>query len=153
MSEHEDKQQKTEEATPRRRDEARDRGQVAISSELMAGVGLVVGLGMLAVGGGHLMRIVAGGIIQTTDLMASLGTSELSIPHSARILKESITSVAGALGIVTLPAILFGALSGYLQVGFKITPKAIELDPSKVDLVKGLQRLVSMRALVRTSIS
>jgi flagellar biosynthetic protein FlhB len=85
--------------------------------------------------------------------MASLGTSELSIPHSARILKESITSVAGALGIVTLPAILFGALSGYLQVGFKITPKAIELDPSKVDLVKGLQRLVSMRALVRTSMA
>ena len=153
MAEHDDKEQKTEEATPRRQEEARERGQVAISSELMAGLGLVVGFVMLAVGGGLLMRTVAGGLVQTTGVLGSLGTSELSIPQSAQILEESLTSVMGALGIVVLPAIVVSALGGYLQVGFKVAPKAIELDPSKIDPVKGLQRLVSLRAIVRTGMA
>lgn len=153
MADHEDKEQKTEEATPRRLDEARDKGQVAISSELMSGLGLCVGFLMLAVGGGQLMRTVASEIVDTYAAMSSLGTVDLTAALSARMLTDSITSVAGALLVVILPAILIGALTGYAQVGFRLAPKALEVDLSKVDPVKGMQRLFGLRAIVRTVMS
>jgi flagellar biosynthetic protein FlhB len=153
MSDTEEKDQKTEEATPRRLDEAREKGQVAISSELMAGLGLCVGFLMLAVGGGQLMRTVGDRIVITVASLASLGTVELTPAHSAALLSDSITSVAGALFAVMMPAILIAALTGYVQVGFRLSPKAIEMDLSKVDLIKGFGRLFSLRAVVRTVMS
>ena len=60
MADYEDKEQKTEEPTPRRLDEARDKGQVAISAELMAAIGLCVGLAVLLFGGGLLARDTGG---------------------------------------------------------------------------------------------
>jgi len=153
MSDYEDKEQKTEDATPRRLDEAREKGQVALSSELMASLGLCVGFAMLAVGGGQLMRTVADQIVVTVASLSSLGTVELTAAHSAELVSESITSVAGALFAVMLPAIIVAALTGYVQVGFRLAPKAIEVDPSKVDPIKGFGRLFSMRAVVRTVMS
>jgi len=153
MSDYEDKDQKTEEATPRRLDEAREKGQVAISSELMAGLGLCVGFAMLAVSGGQLMRTVADQIVTTVASLSSLGSTDFSAALSAKMLRESITSVTGPLLVVMLPAILIGALTGYAQVGFRLAPKAIEVDPTKVDPIKGFSRLFSVRALVRTVLS
>ena len=40
MADNQEKDQKTEEATPRRRQEARDKGQVAMSTEFVAAHGL-----------------------------------------------------------------------------------------------------------------
>jgi len=153
MSDFEDKEQKTEEATPRRLDEAREKGQVAISSELMAGLGLCVGFLMLALGGEQLMRTVGDRIVITVASLSSLGTAELTAEHSAALLTDSITSVAGALFAVMLPAILIAALTGYAQVGFRISSKAVEMEPSKVDPIKGFGRLFSLRGVVRTVMS
>jgi len=44
------------EATPRRREEARERGQVPLSSELVAALGLAAGVGALSLGGAQLAR-------------------------------------------------------------------------------------------------
>ena len=153
MAEYEDKEQKTEEATPRRREEARDKGQVALSSELMAGIGLCVGFAMLALGGGHLMRVAAAGTVTTLSTLGELGTIELSVPLAAALVTESITSVMGALALVMVPPVVLGGLVGYMQVGLRFTSKAVELDPSKINPVQGMKRLFGARAVVRTLMS
>ena len=49
-----DDYQKTEDATPRRREEARDKGQVPLSTELVAALALLGWLMTLAFGGAAL---------------------------------------------------------------------------------------------------
>ncbi len=150
MADNEDKEQKTEEATPRREEEAREKGQVAMSSEIMSAVGLCVGVVVLAFGGQKLATAVGELIVTVVGMLPTAGQQELTIPGSPALARNSFLSVGGILLATTLPAILLGALSGYAQVGFRITPKAVELDPSKLNVVKGFGRLFSSRAVVRT---
>ncbi|HED66839.1 MAG TPA: flagellar biosynthesis protein FlhB [Planctomycetes bacterium] len=153
MAEHDDKDQKTEEATPRRQEEAREKGQVAMSTEFIAAVSLAVGLGTMLLAGGTMARVVGTTMVNTIDTMASLGKAELTVPMSAEILTETFRSVLGQLAIVTLPAIALSLLVGYLQVGFQVTPKAMELEWNKVNPISGWSRLFSMKSVVRTGMS
>ncbi len=153
MADTSDREQRTEDATPRRREEAREKGQVAISTELASALGLAAGVGALALGGAHLARVVADELEHGIAALAGMGLTDLGVPESSALLKESILGVLGALCMVILPTVAVCALTGYLQVGLRFAPKAIEVDPGKLDPSKGLQRLFSMRALVRTGLS
>src|SRR5688572_17477695 len=151
MAEHDDREQRTEEATPRRRDEARERGQVPLSSELVSAVGLAVALGCLAAGGAQLARAVAAQMEQGLRGLGRAALHDLSVRESAALLEGSLTAVMGALGAVVVPAVLACALAGYVQVGLRFAPKALEIDPGKLDPLRGMQRVFSARGLVRTA--
>lgn len=153
MADYSDKEQRTEDATPRRREEARERGQVALSSEFVSAVGLVAGAGILGVGGAQLARAVAVGLERGLGVLPVVGTGDLNVPEAAALLEKSITGVLGALCLVVVPTVLVCALTGFLQVGFRLAPKALEADPSKLNPFKGMQRLFSLRGLVRTALS
>lgn len=148
-----DQEQRTEEATPRRREEARERGQVALSTELVAATGLAAGAGVLAVAGAQLVQSIGGEITRAASSLATLGTQELSVRQSAQILDASLGDITRSLALVVVPTLLIGALTSYAQVGFQITPKAIEADPNKLDPIRGAERLFSVRGLVRTSMA
>lgn len=153
MADQEEKDEKTEEASPKRRSEARDKGQVALSTELVAAVGLCVGVASMVWSGSYLVDALAGGAVRTIRSLPTLGTDELDVPLGAKILTESLTGVLGGLALVTLPSIVIAGLTGYLQVGFKFAPKAVAPDITKFDLVKGAKKFVSMRSVMRTLLS
>jgi flagellar biosynthetic protein FlhB len=153
MAEYSDREQRTEEATPRRRDEARQRGQVPLSSELVSAVGLATGVVVLGLGGPDLVRSVARELERGLGALATTGRRALDVPESAALLEDSVGPVLGVLATIVLPIVLACALAGYVQVGFRFAPKVLEVDPSKLDPVRGLQRLFSLRALVRTGSS
>jgi len=153
MAEHDEREQRTEEATPRRREEARERGQVALSSELVSAIGLAVGVGVLGVGGAQLARAVAAGLEHGLRALGDGATHDLSVPASAALLEGSVTGVLGTLAAVVVPTVLACALTGYAQVGFRFAPKALEIDPGKLDPVRGMQRVFSLRGLARTGFS
>ena len=153
MADNQEKDQKTEEATPRRRQEARDKGQVAMSTEFVAALGLCIGVAVLAFGSGPLGNAIGGLIVQTIDGLGATGKSDIGIGEASGILKTALFSVAGTLGLVLAPALLISALAGYGQAGLKIAPEAVKFDPSKLDLVKGMQRTFGMRGVVRTAMA
>src|SRR5262245_57074563 len=153
MAEHDDREQRTEEATPRRREEARERGQVSLSTELVSALGLAAGLGALSVAGAGLARVLGHGIERGVGALSDLGTHDLDVERSTALLRSSVTGVLGSLALVVVPCVLVCALAGYAQVGFRFSPKALEIDPSRLDPKRGLQRLFSLRALVRTAFS
>jgi flagellar biosynthetic protein FlhB len=150
MADSTDKEQKTEEATPRRLEEARDKGQVPMSTELISAVGLLAALVLVGLAGQPLVSGIAEAIKEGIGLLSSLGTRELSVAESAVLIEESVYGIFGVLGAVVIPTVLVTTLTGYAQVGFRVTPKAVELDPSKIDPIKGMGRLVSPRSIVRT---
>lgn len=145
--------EKTEEATPKRRQEARDRGQVAISNEFISAIGLIVGAVSFVVGGGQLAQSIAGLLTDTFVSLGPTATGDLDSVQSSNIIEASLMSVVGALLLVMTPAIVISTASGYGQVGFKFAVEAIQFDPSKLDPIKGAGRVFGMRGLFRTGMA
>ncbi|MEM7306771.1 MAG: flagellar biosynthesis protein FlhB [Planctomycetota bacterium] len=148
-----EKDQKTEEATPRRLAEARENGQVALSQELVAALMLCAAATSMALGGGELAHATGDLAASSLGSLGTLGTTELDIWSSAAIVKRSTSDVMLPLLVLFLPVLVVGVLAGYGQVGFRITPKGVAPDPSKVSPIKGFGRLFSVRSVMRTGMS
>lgn len=141
---------KTESATAHKRDEAREQGQTVLSNELIVALLLCGWAATLAASGGKLATALGGTLRGTLATLGDLGTQELSIPSAAALLGSFARPAATAFLILLVPLFALALLASYGQIGFRLTPKAIEADAAKLDPVKGLERLFSTRSLVRT---
>jgi len=141
-----DRDQKTEEATPRRREEARRKGQVARSQELNTAIVLLLGAITLRLAG----PTASAGMREV--LTACLGQ------HLGEALTvESASSLVAGVGMGVLKAtapllagfMIAGAFAAYCQVGFMISGEALAVKLERLDPVKGFERLLSLRSLAR----
>lgn len=150
MADETPKEDRTEEATPRRRQEARAKGQVAMSTELVAALMLLAMAGTLVFAGGALAEATGGTVALALSQAGTLGGRDLSLPDFAELLRSPIEAILPAFLFVILPSIAVGAVTAYGQIGFQVAPEAVKLDPAKINPVKGFERLFSARSLVRT---
>ena len=148
-----DKDQKTEEATPRKLDEARKEGQVAFSQELIAALSLCCGFAAMALAGGQVWHRVGEVLVKALNDLPQAGQRNVDVIQSAEWLRGTITSILGPIAIMVVPIILMMLVVGYGQVGFQIATKAVQFDPDKINPVKGFSRLFSLRSTVRTVLS
>src|SRR6476659_7746086 len=106
MAEH-DPQERTESATPKRREEARRKGQIARSRELnstsvmLAGSGALLAFGPYLAGKGialfpELMHLERSGVFQPEQISAALGSA----------LVQAVIAPAPILGACTAAAVL-----------------------------------------------
>jgi type III secretion YscU/HrpY family protein len=135
--------ERTEEATPKRLREARRRGQVARSKELVTGI--------LLIAAGMTLRAVAPGWIDTLRGLSALALRTASAPTPAAILAVgSEAFAAGALAVAPVLGALVAAatLGSVLQTGPVFASEAISFDPQRLDPIAGAQRIVSLRSLI-----
>ena len=139
-------QERTEAPTPRRRDEARRKGQVARSNEASNAVsmlGTALGLWCCAASlGRYLIQIVR-------SELSSLDILEFTIPSATRyfagVLVGAIQAVGPMLAIVAL-VVLLGAAA---QSGFSLTYDALTPNWTRISPIKGWQRLFSLTSVMR----
>lgn len=153
MADGPEKDEKTEEATPKRLEEARDKGQVAFSSETMAGATLVGSALALLLAGPALANAAGDGVVEGLARLRTLGLEELDAAAFAALLGASLRDALLPMLLFVAPFTAIAWIAGYGQVGFRITPKATELDPSKLSPAKGAQKIFSKRSLVRTGLA
>ncbi len=147
------KEEKTEEATPRRRQDSRERGQVAFSTEFTAAVMLVVAALAFVFGGGAIATASAHVLVECILLVATLGPSEITVAGVARLVELAAKSVLPAVCVLMIPMFACGLVASFGQAGFQIAPGAIAFDLAKLNPIKGLGRLFSPRSLVRVLLS
>ncbi len=140
-----DFQERTEKATSRRREKARERGQVAKSMELNSAA--VIGLGFLTLFMfGPYFASQMQSLVRYT--MANAPMLALADQSHYKLFTDNIIKffiIVGPLFLV-LALVAFGI--NVAQIGFRITPKAMELKLEKLNVVSGLKRLLSLRSLV-----
>ena len=153
MTDRPDKEEQTEDATPRRLEEARDKGQVAFSSELMAGATLLAAALAVVLAGSHLADSTGALLAHAPALAQDMGTETLTLPDFEALLAESTYSVLPAFLALVLPVLLVATLVGYAQVGVRVTPKSIAPKLSKLDPIQGVKRIFGLKAVVRTLLS
>jgi len=139
-------QDRTEPATPRRREEARNRGQVAKSSDLTASVVLLGGVLML-----YLMReSIIGQMVGLVRYClgedpTTVGDMNAMVPT----LVISFRSMAGvALPFMLLVTVL-ALVASFGQVGVLFTLKPLAPSLAKLNPISGLQRMFSSRSAVQ----
>lgn len=138
--------EKSELPTPRRREKAREEGQVARSTDLtIAGVSLASMGGLAAFGPGLFTAL-------GNYLRASLAASPWqTIDHE--VLQAHWTALAPLLAAIVLPLLLAIMLSSLalnlMQIGFLWVPNLLMPDFSRISPLKGLQRIFSSQSVAR----
>ena len=142
MAEETQSQEKTEEATPRKKTKAREEGQVARSRELNSMA--VVSFGALG-----LMAFAPWGAGKIMDLTRLV--FELARAPEANWLEALSFSVTEALWVIIpllFVLLLAGAGSSLAVGGFLISGKAVAFKANRMSPVKGFKRMFSARSLV-----
>jgi flagellar biosynthetic protein FlhB len=148
-----DDDSKTEEATPRRRQEARDKGQVALSSELISGLVLLGWLGAFALGGAEWIASMGRLLRAFITAVADFATTDLTLEAAAALIVGSAEQLAWPTLTLIVPLFGLTLFVGYVQIGWALSPKALELDPMKLSPLRGWSKLFSLRGLVRSGAS
>ena len=138
--------ERTERATPKRRQEARKKGQVARSVEVNTAVVLLATVGALALFGprmlANLEAVVRDGLITAGDpANADRGTV-------MTVLRDALVSLARAVAPIALVAIGAGLLASVLQVRPHLTPAAVKPSFRKLNPFTGIKRVFGVNALV-----
>lgn len=144
MAEH-DQQERTERATPKRAQEARRDGQVARSQELSACVVLVAASTAITLLGGHLGNAVLDALRHGLAIAPAEALDETRmVPALSSALLEVGLACLPVFVIVVLAALLAPLAIG----GWNFTTKALQPQFGRLNPLKGMQRIFSVRGLV-----
>lgn len=139
-----DDQEKTEEPTSKKIEDARKEGNVPKSQDTSSFVTLIVALAVVFVMFPYLEDRIRNLYMYYHELMGEEITKTIVISMAIVSLRE--------LGLMILPisiaVAMAGVLAGLMQFGFLFTTKSITPDLKKIDPIKGLKNLLSLKKLI-----
>jgi flagellar biosynthetic protein FlhB len=140
MAEDQDQASKTEEATPRKLEDARRKGDVAKSQDVGSWMSLAAGVGVLISFGGVMSQNLAQSLVV---FLAAPGEmiGQLDSGAGALIAQRALMAAAPMIAGVMLAAAVAGAAGNVLQTGLLWSPDKLKFDFGKVSPMKGFQRI------------
>lgn len=138
-------QEKTERATPKKRQESREKGQVAKSADLPAAfILLFVFLSFIMLGEFFYERIM--------QLFGLIFEQKLAMEISAGNVMTLFTDIMWQSFILLAPifaiAFVVAILGTYVQIGFLFTGDPLKLKLEKLNPINGFKQIFSMRSVV-----
>jgi len=132
--------ERTEQATVKRREQARDRGQVARSNEVTSAVLLAAGITVLVAGSDHVTRTLGR---NTTYLLSQAHSLMAGDPQAAVQLFSANTAILfTALAPLLVVVLIAGVGANVAQVGFHASSKALAFRTEKLNPFTGMKRFV-----------
>lgn len=146
----EDLGERTEEATPRRRQEAREEGQVARSMDLTSALLLIGGVATIAAAG------VPALVAFRNMIEAALDGDTITSPVDADSIATTLGNLAWPAVTIAAPMLLaiwvLAYVSMFWQVGWLFAPKAAAPKLSKINPINGFKRIFGTSALVKAGL-
>jgi flagellar biosynthetic protein FlhB len=137
---------RTEEATPKRREESRKRGQVARSQEVNTFMSLLAAFAMLSFVGSWLL---AGLIRVMTNSLSSSGTTEpINAARGWRVMTDAGMDSLRLAAPFAIAGVVVGVVASAIQVKPGITTEILKPRFSVLNPISGAKRLLSSRSLV-----
>lgn len=145
----EENDDRTEDPTERRRADAREKGNIAKSTDLNAATLMLAAAAAVLALAPPLGR-------QLAEFTAAALTTVVTRMDQARALQlgqETISALASAVLPVLLLASLVSLGANLVQVGVLIAPEAIQPKFSRISPLAGLKRILSVRAAAKLGVS
>jgi flagellar biosynthetic protein FlhB len=140
--------EKTEKATPKKRQKTRDEGQVAKSQEASTAAMLIVGFFALSIFAGGILN----GILNIFVHNESLFAIEMLDNFNHVDITRHIAWGLGRIILIVLPiflvTVIVGIIINLLQVKWNPTMKPLKPKFSKLNPLKGFKRIFSVQSLV-----
>ncbi|MDF0725171.1 flagellar biosynthesis protein FlhB [Cytobacillus sp. S13-E01] len=137
--------EKTEKATPKKRQESRKKGQVAKSADVNTAFLLIfIFLLLLFIGGFMRDKMID---IFTHSFQEYL-LINVTVESVHRLFLEILSEVAIVVGPIMLIAIVAGVAANLMQIGFLFSIESIQMKLNKIDPIQGFKRIYSIRAIV-----
>jgi flagellar biosynthesis protein FlhB len=130
---------KTEKPTPKRRAEARKKGQVAKSQDLNGSLVLLSALFALSIWGPHIWQEMGASMHSTLALIAT--PDAVTGPGLARLFMQAGQTAVMAVAPIAIVSLVFGVLSNVGQVKLKASLHGIKPDFKRLDPLKGAKNL------------
>jgi flagellar biosynthesis protein FlhB len=137
-------QDKTEQATPKKKEEAKKKGQVGKSKEISSVAILAAGLIYMYFNAGSLTDKMGENIKQTFISIPKLATGDIG---STEYMSQTIWSFLLLILPMMLVLVVVALLANFVQTGFVASVESLTPNLSKIDPIKGLGKIVSKRSL------
>lgn len=137
-------EERREQPTQRRRQQARERGQIPSSVELTRAFALLAGVVALAFAGRSIARYVGA---YSARLFSAEVPAQPTLGWALWFLRDSFTTVLVACAPVVLPSLVVGLTVASLQVGIGFRVALVAPNLERVNPLSGLRRLFSRRSI------
>ena len=136
--------EKTEKATGRQREKAREEGSVAKSQEATSAVLLLVGITIVVASSGHFMSVLGR---NTSYLLSQAHVLAPSNQFGVReLMRNNMQVVMVALAPLLAGVLVAGVGANIMQVGFQITPQAMQFKLDKLNPLPGFKKFFAANA-------
>ncbi|MEG0473873.1 MAG: flagellar biosynthesis protein FlhB [Solibacillus sp.] len=138
--------EKTEKATPKKRQDARKKGQVLKSQDVTAAALLLIMFAFLIFYAPFMYKGMKGVLLQALerDMLLETMSAETVMKMYSGLLKE--------MAIMILPIMVVAMIAGiganYFQFGLLFTTETLKFDLKKMDPIKGIKKIISVRSIV-----
>ncbi|WP_032121958.1 fused FliR family export protein/FlhB family type III secretion system protein [Clostridium amazonitimonense] len=138
-------EEKTEEATPRKKRDARKKGQIAKSKEVGLAMTLLASTLIIATLSSFSSRLLKEDMIYFLGQNLNLSINEANLRN---LMITSLLRFAMSYLPIVLPIMVMGILANYIQSGFLFTTETLKPKLSKLNPINGFKRIFSTRTLV-----
>ncbi|MFJ5769990.1 flagellar biosynthesis protein FlhB [Psychrobacillus sp. NPDC093180] len=138
--------EKTEKATPKKRQDSRKKGQVLKSQDVTSAIVLLSVFLFLFFFSGFLRSEIFSFFDVTFTKYMLVET--LTIETSIEIYKDLLMEMAVILLPIMLVAVVAAIAANFFQFGLLFTTEPLKFDLKKIDPIKGLKRIFSLKAII-----
>ncbi|NWO12985.1 flagellar biosynthesis protein FlhB [Virgibacillus sp.] len=137
--------EKTEKATPKKRQDERKKGKVAKSQDVNTAILLLFALIVLYVFGSSMKNQMTSLYEHTFTEFIHWQVTETTV---AQVFNGATLEVAKMLAPIMIIVIIGALAASFLQIGFLFTTEPLKFDLKKIDPIQGAKRIFSLRAIV-----
>ncbi|MGE8079142.1 flagellar biosynthesis protein FlhB [Peribacillus loiseleuriae] len=137
--------EKTEKATPKKKQDSRKKGQVAKSQDVNTAINLLAVFLLLLFIGPYMLKKISSLLSEFLQNSMLVQVTEDSAPL---LLIEVLKEMGLILAPILAAALIAGVVANYMQIGFMFSTETIQLKLEKLDPIKGFKRIFSIRAIV-----
>jgi len=140
-----DSGEKTEDATPKKKNESKKKGQVAKSKELSSTFTLITSILLMIMLGTYVLENLEGVL---SLFLSNYLTFTLTEYTFKTVLLVSLTKFAILILPIMVPIMIMGIVASLMQSGFIFTGEPLKADLKKLDPISGFKKIFSMRSVV-----
>ena len=137
--------EKTEKATPKKRQDSRKKGQVAKSQDVNTAILMLFMFALFMVLGDFLKDVMTGMYEHAFQEYIHWDVTEKNV---FQVFTETTIELSKVLAPIMGVAVIAGLASNWLQVGFMFTTDPLKFKLSKINPIQGAKKIFSARALV-----
>ncbi|MFD0824950.1 flagellar biosynthesis protein FlhB [Neobacillus sp. M.A.Huq-85] len=137
--------EKTEKATPHKRQEARKKGQVVKSAEVSQALTLLLSFSFFLIGG---KSFIEGCFNLYRRCFEEYIHLNLSITSTQTLFNQLLLDAAKLVAPLLIVVLVAGILANFFQVGFMFNMSSIKMDFGKINPLQGAKKIFSIRSLV-----